>query len=181
MPRGIYLSQEVREMVWAHINLFGRTPVQIWRDIFFCIRASLPYVEWLCADAAKDDSTDAFLDPTAIRSGGPKRKMSVNDNAAMLAIQRKNPEKTQVRVLAEIAEMAVFSGLQASWMAAWDGEEYLAWTWRRSHSRPREGHQGRFQLFSAWWNSRTSCEQPFPYVRWQPQRLVNFLNRLNCG
>lgn len=103
MPSGVYLSQEVRELVWAHVNLFHRTPEQIWKDIFFCTRASLPYVERMCCDAAKNGSANAFMDPTTTRSGGPKKKMSVNATAALLAILRKNPEKSQVKVLAEMS------------------------------------------------------------------------------
>lgn len=103
MVSGEHLSQSTRELVWAHTVLFHRTPLQIWRDIFFCVRVTLSYVELLCSRAAatstaEDDiSAGEFLDPRPPRSGGPKRVMAVSDVAAFLDIVRNNPHYTTVK------------------------------------------------------------------------------------
>jgi hypothetical protein len=41
MVSGRHLSQEVREILWAHVNIFKSSPRQIWRDVFFCVRVTL--------------------------------------------------------------------------------------------------------------------------------------------
>jgi hypothetical protein len=103
MVSGRYLSQEAREQVWAHVNLFNRSPRQIWRDLFFCVRVTLRYVEDLCRCASDGEQADSFLFPTKKRSGGRKLKVSSNAAAHLLAHMRSHPQKTQVQALSHLA------------------------------------------------------------------------------
>lgn len=74
--------------MWAHVNLFNRSPLQIWRDLFFCVRVTLRYVDELCKCARDGEQVDRFLFPTKKRSGVPKLKGSSNAAAHLLAHMR---------------------------------------------------------------------------------------------
>lgn len=105
MVSGIHLSHEVLEQVWVHVKMFGRSAEDIWRDLFFCSRATLEHVELLCREAASSECDDKFLYPSEKqRTGGQKRRMNGADTAALLGILREKPETTQLRAIEQMSK-----------------------------------------------------------------------------
>ena len=95
MPSGIHLTQRDRELIWYHRVQLRRSPEDIFREVFYQTRISLPYLRQLCRIVDTGIFDDDFLLPRPVRSGGPRHLMSVNDQGAYIDLFLQNPETTR--------------------------------------------------------------------------------------